>query len=308
MKKFTELKARNMQLSNEISNAESVQNEDLAIELKKELYQNKISMLEFISYKNKKTSISARELMSKVKSMPVAVRYATGLPYLDNNLKIHQSDAGGFEVGSLIIIGGQSGAGKSHILLDMLSNISKYSKCVFFNFEMGDRRLNTRLQRLLITDEQKDNFTINSESRDLDDLLMEINLMADDGVKFFAIDSRMKIIVKGSEAEYQKIASITKRLSEVAIKNDIIIILINQISEDNLKTKTLAFKGSGDQLYDADMAFFLTIEEDEKRLLICKKNRQDEFLFSVEVPAPRDTIRVVETVYEYKETINMGVL
>jgi len=304
MKKFSELKTRNKQLSNEITNAENLRNEDEAIELKKELYKNKIEMLDLISYKNKKTSISARELMDKVKSMPFATRYATGLHYLDNNLKLNQSDIGGFEVGSLIIIGGQSGAGKSHILLEMLSNISKYSKCVFFNFEMGDRRLDVRLKRLLKTDDQLNNFTINSESRDLDDLLMEINLLADDGVKFFAIDSRMKIIVKGNEAEYQKIASITKRLSEVAIKNDIIIILINQISEDNLKTKTLAFKGSGDQLYDADMAFFLTIEDDDSRLLICKKNRQDEFLFTVEVPKPTEM-----KVTEYQmETIDMGVI
>lgn len=307
MKKFEDLKSRNKLLANKIAELERLQNEDDAIELKKELYTNKIEMLEFISYKNKKTSISARVLMDKVDNMPHATRYATGLSYLDNNLKINQTDIGGFEVGSLIIIGGQSGAGKSHILLDMLSNVSKYSKCVFFNFEMGDRRLNTRLKRLLKTDEQKDNFTINSESRDLDDLLMEINILADEGVKFFSIDSRMKITVKGSDAEYQKIASITKRLSEVAIKNDIIVILINQISEDNLKTKTLAFKGSGDQLYDADMAFFLTIEEDEKRLLICKKNRQDEFLFSVEVPAPRDN-KVIETVYEDYSNVSMATI
>jgi len=307
MKKFTELKDRNKELSNEIANAEKYGNEDQGIELKKELYQNKLEMLDFISYKNKKTSISAKELMNKVKNMPYATRYATGLPYLDDNLRISQTDTGGFEVGSLVIVGGQSGAGKSHMLLEMLSNVSKYSKCVFFNFEMGDRRLNSRLVKLLHTDTQKDNFTINSESRDLDDLLMEISLLADDGVKFFAVDSRMKITVKGSDAEYQKIASITKRLSEVAIKNDIIVILINQISEDNLKTKTLAFKGSGDQLYDADMAFFLMIEEDEKRLLVCKKNRQDEFLFSVEVPAPRET-RVTEYVYEDTSDVSMSIL
>lgn len=305
MLKFQELKNRNKQLVEEITNAEKFNNEEEAIFLKKELYENKIAMLELISYKNKKTSISARELMHKVENMPIATRYATGLSYLDDNLKINQTDTGGFEVGSLIIIGGQSGAGKSHILLDMLSNVAKYSKCVFFNFEMGDRRINTRLKRLLHTDEQKDNFIINSECRDLEDLLMEINLLADDEVKFFAIDSRMKITVKGNEAEYQKIASITKKLSEAAIKNDVIVILINQISEDNLKTKTLAFKGSGDQLYDADMAFFLTIEDDDKRLLICKKNRQDEFLFNVEVPAPRHNIPAEITYYKEETQYEM---
>ena len=297
MKKFEELKQRNKCLSNEIGNAEKIKDNDKIISLKKELYKNKLDMLDLLSIKNKKNNISAKELLLKVKQMPKAIRYATGLKYLDCKLKfntLNEKESGGFEVGSLIILGGQSGAGKSHILLEMLSNISSYAKCVFFNLEMGDRRISNRLSKLLKTEKQLNNFIINSESRDLDDLLMEINILAEEGLKFFAIDSRMKITVKGTDAEYQKIASITKRLSEVAINNDIIIILINQISEDNLKTKTLAFKGSGDQLYDADMAFFLTIEDDDSRKLVCKKNRQDEHLFTIDVPKP---INVEETVY-----------
>lgn len=285
MKTFEDYSNRNKAISQEIAKAEIMQDHDIQITLKRELYQNKLTMIDLLEYQNKKNSISAKGLIYKVDKMPKITRYSTGLRYLDDNMKFHKDDnSGGIEVGSLVILGGQSGAGKSHILLDMLSNVSKYAKCVFFNFEMGDRRLVYRLKKLLKTKEQLENFTINSESRDLDELLMEVNILAQEGVKFFAIDSKMKITVKGSEAEHQKISKITKSLSEVAIKNDIIVLLINQISEDNIKTKTLAFKGSGDQLYDADIALFLMIEDDNSRMLICKKNRQDERLFSEKLP------------------------
>jgi hypothetical protein len=315
MKTFDDYSGRNKVISQEIAKAEIQNDHDKQIELKRELYKNKLLMIDILEYQNKKNSISAKGLIYKVDNMPKVIRYATGLSYLDKNLKINQQDyseQGGIEVGSLVILGGQSGAGKSHIMLEMLSNVSRYAKCVFFNFEMGDRRLATRLRRLLTTDEQLNNFTINSESRDLDELLMEINIMAQEGVKFFAIDSKMKITVKGSEAEYQKISKITKLLSETAVKNDIIVLLINQISEDNLKTKTLAFKGSGDQLYDADIALFLTIEDDDKRKLICKKNRQDERLFNEILPELiKEPITVEyhhEDIKEETEHIEMSVL
>ena len=303
MKKFEELKEHNQQLANDISNAESLQDHDEAIRLKKILYANKITMLDLLTMKNSKNNITALELKDKVSKMKPAIRYETGLRYLDENLKSYNLNVG-FEVGSLIILGGQSGAGKSHMMLDMLSNISKYAKCAFFNFEMGDRRLNHRLNRLLKTDEQLNNFIINSGSRDLDDLLMEINILADEGVVFFAIDSKMKLSVKGNEAEHQKISSITKRLSEVAIKNDIIVFLINQISEENLKNGRMAFKGSGDQLYDADMALFMSIVDNGVRRLECTKNRQDELMFTVDLPKLLKDIPVEETTYAQNDSFS----
>jgi replicative DNA helicase len=304
MQKIEELKKENQLIANSISKAEQLQDHNEAIRLKKILYTNKLAMLNLITVKNEKRNISASELKTKVAKMKPAVRYETGLNYLDSNLKSFSGNTG-FEVGSLIILGGQSTAGKSTVMLDILSNISKYAKCIFFNFEMGDRRLNYKLGKLLKTKEQWENFTINSGSRDLDDLLMEINILADEGVVFFAIDSKMKITVKGNEAEYQKISAITKRLSEVAIKNDIIILLINQISEENLKLGRMSFKGSGDQLYDADMALFLIIEEDGTRVMMCTKNRQDDNLFKVGLPK---TVADFGTVTEFKDDIEIPIL
>jgi len=286
--KFDKLKTRNTILSTEIDSADREGHHSKAIELKKELYKNKLTMLELITFEKKvSNSYTAQDLKNKIAGLKPAIRYETGVRWLDEQLVSWNGNAG-LEVGSLILLGGQSFGGKTTLLLQILANVSKYAKTLFFNFEMGDRRINHRLGKLLKSDEQMNNFMLNTASRDLDDLVMEITLMAEDGVKFFAIDSRLKITSKDSLKEHLLASKITQRLSQVAIENDIIIFLINQISESDLKDKRLSFKASGDQLYDADYAFFILVEKvksgQDKRYFICTKNRADERTFRLEMP------------------------
>ena len=294
--KFEELKRHNEALALDISKAEQLGDHDLAIKLKKELYKNKLEMLEIISFNERvKNNFSALELKQKIANMKPAVRYETGVYWLDNELHNWNNTSKGLEVGSLVLLAGQSYGGKTTLLLQILANVSSYAKTLFFNFEMGDRRINSRLQKLLKTDTQYNNFLINTASRDLDDLVMEIKLAIEDGIVFFGIDSRMKITTKENLTEYQLATKITKELSEVAIKHDVIIFLINQISESDLREKRLSFKGSGDQMYDADYAFFIIVDEEtEQRTLVCKKNRADERVFTVDMP----NTQPVEIVYQ----------
>lgn len=272
--KFDELKNENITLTIEIDNASSVGDSDKAIELKKKLYANKLEMLNLLTVENKRAGITASELRTKVQNMPNVPRYATGIEALDDMNALD----GGIEVGSLVLLGGASGSGKSYITLEIVCNVSAYSKAVFFNLEMGERRVLKRLQQQLTHGKQWDNLIVDSYSRTLDDIMMEIELHARDGARFFVIDSRMKIDVQGEKQEYQKISHTTKMLSSLCQRLDIIIFLINQISEDDLKNKRLAFKGSGDQLYDADIALFYAVDDEDvnKRKLICSKNRQDD--------------------------------
>ena len=72
-------------------------------------------------------------------------------------------------------------------------------------------------------------------------------------------------------------------MTNPSINTAVIIFLINQISEDNQKNGYFAFKGSGDQLYDADYALFYTKDENEVRNMTCIKNRIDERVFNVEL-------------------------
>ena len=315
------LDARNKELANLISKAEFAEDKSV-YSLKKELYENKIKMIEIITVEENRAGITARELKILVELRPKVPRYETGIEALDAKF------LGGIEIGTFVQLAGESGVGKTHLLLEILSNIANYSKTVFFNFEMGDTRIIKRLNRLLQNEKQWDNLIIDKDSRNLEALSNEITLYAREGVKFFTIDSKMKIEVSGTQEEYQKFSSITSRLAKLSQQNDIIIFLINQMSEKDIKEKTLAFKGSGDQKYDSDISLFYVKDKEGKRSLICNKNRQDEIEFKITLllDANGKTISdnshtpVYETSYagpryitkptvtEYKDSFDMAVL
>ena len=274
--KYDDLKKLQNDLTHQIDQATNEENHELVIELKKKFYQNKLDMLDAISEEDRvRNAVTAAQLRDEVRNNPIPARYATGITILDEKLK------GGFEVGTFVQLAGQSGGGKTTIVLSILANIADYSKCMMFNFEMGSRRIVDRLGKLLHSDHQWENLLVDSLTRGIDDLCNEITLSARDGIKFFMIDSMMKIET-GEQDDLKAQAIISKKLAKVSQEREVIVILINQMSEDAIRHKRLSLKGSNSQQYDADMSFFLIVE-DNKRRLICSKNRQDEYLFNLDI-------------------------
>jgi len=272
LQEFNELERINRDITQQIA-YESDQIKSIA--LKKDLYQNKLKMLDLIKQEDKRAGITAREYLNKFKNLPHIPRYATGIDAIDTAFK------GGWETGMFIQLAGESGTGKTTLFMDIMSNISEGRKCVFFNFEMGIRLMGKKLGRLIKTDNQLDNLIIDSDTRNLDDLIMEIEIYAKEGIKFFAIDSKMKIEVSGTDDEHLKISKMSSALAKLSQKRDILILLINQMNESDIKNKRLAMKGSGDQKYDTDIALFYVMDENMNRTLMCTKNRQDEILFDI---------------------------
>jgi len=252
------------------------QDADLKIGLTRKLYKKKLELLDIIHEVEKsRAGLTAKQLMHKVKNLPKLTKYGTGINIIDKEFD------GGIETGLFVNLAGESGAGKTTFLLRMLANMSQSRKTVFFNFEMGDRLFVKKLKELNLNDKQKDNLIIDSENFKIDDLIMEIELYAEEGVKFFAIDSKMKLSGGVGKEQYQQISHISSTLAKLSSRKDIVIFLINQISEDDIKNGRLSFKGSGDQKYDTDIALFLTIEN-EQRKLICTKNRMNDRTFAID--------------------------
>lgn len=272
MQEFNNLEKENRKLVEDIVTEEDP---NKSINLKKQLYQNKLKMLDLINQDDLKAGISARKYLENFKNLPNVPRYSTGIDAIDTAF------LGGWELGMFIQLAGESGVGKTSLFLDIMSNVSNGNSCVFFNFEMGIRLMGRKLSKLIKTDKQLDNLIIDSDTRNLDDLIMEIEIYAKEGVKFFAIDSKMKIEVSGIEDEYLKISKLSSSLAKLSQKRDIIILLINQMNESDIKNRRLAMKGSGDQKYDADIALFYIMDDKKNRILVCTKNRQDERLFDI---------------------------
>ena len=272
MLEFNALERENRRLVADILGEED---QNKSIVLKKQLYNNKLKMLDLINQDDSRAGITAREYLKIFKNLPTVPRYSTGIDAID------RAFLGGWELGMFIQLAGESGVGKTSLFLDIMANVSNGNKCVFFNFEMGMRLMGKKLTRIINSDKQLDNLIIDSDTRNLDDLIMEIEIYAKEGIKFFAIDSKMKIEVNGSDDEYLKISKLSSSLAKLSQKRDIIILLINQMNESDIKNKRLAMKGSGDQKYDADIALFYIMDDNMNRILVCTKNRQDEVLFNI---------------------------
>jgi replicative DNA helicase len=216
-----------------------------------------------------------RVVRDRVKSKGTPVKYLTGVAAIDDNM-------GGFSEGSFINIAGVNFSGKTTLVLNILTNIAKYNRIVFFSFEM--------YENLLVTNKLKDtsiddNLVLVQDKNlliDIEDIIR--NEFKTNGVIFFAIDSMMKIRVIEKMQDNQKASLISSTLAKLSQELGVIILLINQVALTDIREKRLEFKGSGDISYDSDVSFFITVDEkDNSRTLHCKKDRINERIWKEDI-------------------------
>lgn len=268
------------------------------IDANRVIEENKAILANVYNNLLKRNGKTYRELKAEVDSMGATPKRATGITLLDDFFD------GGIEEETFINLIGESGAGKSTLAIEILLNISEYSKSVFFSFEMGIKRTVKKIGSFRLTDNQQDNLIVDLDSYNIEQLKREVSLYANDGVKFFVIDSKMKLEADGYKDDYKKIAYISNELSKLTQKLGVIIILINQISEENLKNDRVSIKGSGDQIYDSDivLVYKKSNKDKNRRELQIFKNRQNDKLSTIETKllAGRtvSTIEVEVTTYK----------
>jgi len=263
--------------------------------LKAEIAERQAMLKEIDTLEGKTYDVeSAGSLKARVRSKPKLPKYATGIWWLDERMK------GGFKEGSFINIAGESFSGKSTLVLEILGNIAKYSKTLFFSFEMYENLLAHKIERL--TQNQEANLLIEQYRNDIDEIIPLIKLYASQGVKFIAIDSKMKIKVQGNAETHQKASFVSSTLAKLCQETGVIIMLINQISEADLRDGRFSLKGSGDQMYDSDVVFFITVKENEKlgtttRTIFCAKDRVNGKKWKFEMP----NVVTVDYVHQHEE-------
>ena len=212
-------------------------------------------------------------VVERVKSRPPIKKFKTGVWWLD------QKTNGGISEASFINLAGENFGGKTYLAMKILENITEYERAFFFSFEMYEGLLEKRVSHW--SERQLSNLLIEQKITDLYRIAEIIRLQAKAGVKFFVIDSRMKITMKQNLEQYARNSEITRVLSKVTQETGATILLINQISESDLRNGRLSLKGSGDQAYDSDMIIYIAIEKDKennpiKRHYICTKDRINE--------------------------------
>ncbi|MGM0603768.1 MAG: DNA repair protein RadA [Bacillota bacterium] len=216
------------------------------------------------SKKKKRTQTGTREKKNPLPITKIATvekqRLTTGTEELDRVL------GGGIVSGSLVLLGGAPGIGKSTLILQVASLFSeKYGKTLYFSGEESAQQLKMRAERLNCLN---DNLNIFSET---DYTLFEDHLSENQDYSFIVVDSIQTVHIPQKDSAPGNIAQIkeiTSRLLKMAKTTGIPIVLIGHVTKEgelagprvleHLVDTVLQFEGDNYHMY---------------RMLRAKKNR-----------------------------------
>ncbi|MGL2837951.1 RAD55 family ATPase [Helicobacter pylori] len=171
------------------------------------------------------------------KNKPPIKKIETGINFLDTITD------GGIEVGQMVLLSGDPEAGKTLLGVQCLTNAQQKHKVTYFGFEFSVRKhIETLRQKDFNI--KADNYFIDDQSCELNDLIFQIRSLAKEGHKVFLIDSQMKIQapIVGRTTEEIETSKFTA-LSDIARNLQVLIILIIQNSKNDTYTPTGSRKG-----------------------------------------------------------------
>lgn len=219
-----------------------------AIELQLQSYQERSGI---------GTPITMAQAIRDYNNMTEPPKIATGIEKLDGML------CGGFEPAQFIHVGGDRNIGKTTLLKQILYNTSAGFDSLFFSFEMPAWKMAkltkkmtgpTNLNRYRIIDTQM------MKSRDVMDVARMIRVMwRKHRIRFVLIDSKMKLThrtFKGSSDSDRK-GDIDAILNAVVQETGINIMMIVQLTKEDIKSGTMSSYGSGLSDFEADMQIMM---------------------------------------------------
>ncbi|MDF1884125.1 AAA family ATPase [Sulfurimonas sp. SAG-AH-194-C21] len=249
--------------------------------------------------------ISMRDAIIEFENTKEPPKIETGLGALDRALN------GGIELHQLVHIGGESGAGKTMLTLQILNNVAGHFGSLFLSFEMPRWKMAKRMKKFEKESKGFDNYFITDSGRDISEIKRTVKRwVSKHEIKFVVIDSEMKITHRSfkGENESNKIGEIQAELAQLCQELGIVIFLITQLSKSDIRNKTMSGLGSVKSDYEADMKLLILKDDkiENKRYVEIKKNRQDIKEYKSEFYI--DTNKLVFTqnpvpvmVYEFKE-------
>ncbi|GAA9982995.1 hypothetical protein VN0969_14470 [Helicobacter pylori] len=171
------------------------------------------------------------------KNKPSIEKIPTGINFLD-----FITD-GGIELGQIVLLSGDPEAGKTLLGVQFLTSAQQQHKVTYFGFEFSVRK-HIETLRSKNFPIKAENYFIDDQSCELNDLISQIRALAKEGHKVFLIDSQMKIqapIIGRTVEEVE--TSKFSALSEAARSLQVLIIFIVQNSKNDNYTPTGSRKG-----------------------------------------------------------------
>lgn len=137
---------------------------------------------------------------------------------------------GGIIDGSLILFGGEPGIGKSTLILQVCSNLSKFSNVFYVSGEESDSQIKLRAERLNVNAE---NIFFYSETNILD-IEKEIEKIKPKVCVIDSIQTMYDENISSVPGSISQIREVTARLMNISKKTGIITIVIGHVTKDGV--------------------------------------------------------------------------
>ncbi len=171
------------------------------------------------------------------KNKPPIEKIETGINFLDTITE------GGIELGQIVLLSGDPEAGKTLLGIQYLMHAHQKHKVTYFGFEFSVRKHIETLKSKNF-DVKADNYFIDDQSCELNDLISQIRSLSKEGHKVFLIDSQMKIQAPVIGRTIEEIeTSKFSTLGETARSLGVLIIFIVQNSKNDSYTPAGSRKG-----------------------------------------------------------------
>lgn len=168
--------------------------------------------------------------------------------------------------GSLVLLGGEPGKGKSTLLSKVAANVSVNEKVFYANGEESEKQMKKRMQGRMKL-QFSNNFKV-MFSRNLDELESEILEFKPKLVILDSINTIGDPLVSGNPGDISQVRHCINRLMNLAKENGISILIVAQV------TKNGDIKGPKELEHMVDTVLFLEGEKhSDLRLVRCFKNR-----------------------------------
>ena len=150
------------------------------------------------------------------------IRFSTGMPELDRVL------GGGAVAGSLVLVGGAPGIGKSTLLLQICNSLCAERKVLYVSGEESERQLKLRAQRLGV---DPDSLYILSETR-MSDILSAVEDLKPDILIADSIQTMYHEENESSPGSVSQVKDCTMSLLELSKAQGITVFVVGHINKD----------------------------------------------------------------------------
>lgn len=170
------------------------------------------------------SSLSAYELPMKIKDISTSdeERYSTGMEELNRVL------GGGIVKGSLVLLGGDPGIGKSTILMQICEYLGRTMKILYVSGEESRRQLKLRAMRLGVN---SDNLYVMTET-DVERIIENIKVMKPDIVMIDSIQTMNLKELSSSPGSVVQVRECTNAIMRTIKALDIPTIIVGHVNKD----------------------------------------------------------------------------